>query len=359
MQKIAVVLMNLGAPEDTSGVKSFLYNLFYDRHIINLPNPWRYILAKFISWRRAPKTKDIYAFMGGGSPLVKLTKEQANKLKTRLRGDNHYEVFTHMRYTPPGNKEVIEQIQQFNPDGLILLPLYPQFSTATTASSFRNFYSEVSQQFPELKISAICCYPTEENFIMSQISRIKELINYNELEDLSNYRLLFSAHGLPESKIKNGDPYQEQIEKTAAEIKTNLARPELDSVICYQSRVGPVKWIGPTTEEEIKRTAKLGKNPIVLPIAFVSEHSETLVELDIEYKELATKLGIENFYRVPALGIETNYIDCLKKLCKKAEKNLASEENFYITPYKEELRCDKKHTGCLCNLKEESNGTIF
>ncbi len=359
MQKIAVVLMNLGAPEDCSGVKSFLYNLFYDRHIIDLPNPWRYLLAKFISWKRAPVTKDIYSFMGGGSPLVKLTREQANKLKMKLDSSSNYEVFIHMRYTPPGNKEVIEQLHDFKPDKLVLLPLYPQFSTATTASSIRSFYSSVNEEFPELPVSAICCYPSEDNFIFSQVSRITELLSYNNINDLSGYRLLYTAHGLPERKIKNGDPYKRQVEITAGEINKNLDRPELDTVICYQSRVGPLKWIGPSTEEEIKNTAKQGKGVILVPIAFVSEHSETLVELDIEYKELANNMGITNFYRVPALGIENNYIDCLKKLCKKAEKNFNKQENFNISPYKENSKCDKKFTGCLCNIKQEENGTIF
>ena len=189
-----------------------------------------------------------------------------------------------------------------------------------------------------IKTSTICCYPTDVLFIKSHSNEIKKKVN-----DLNNYKLIFSAHGLPEKNIKKGDPYQWQIEQSVKNIVKALDLKDLDWILSYQSRVGPLKWIGPSTDEVIIENSKQGKKIVLVPIAFVSEHSETLVELDIEYKELADKNGCKNYIRVPALGTNPDFINSLSNLVIKKEENKISE-NLY--PPK--IQCPNQFTKCPC-----------
>lgn len=303
--KKAVILFNLGGPDRLESVKPFLFNLFNDKAIIGLPQPFRTLLAKFISSKREKTAQEIYSHIGGKSPLLELTKEQAKALEAELGSD--YKVFICMRYWHPMSDETLAQVMNYAPDEIILLPLYPQYSLTTTDSSFKDWKSKNL----DIPTHEICCYPTEENFIEAHVDQLSGFVKQHP-----NARVLFSAHGLPEKIVAKGDPYPSQVNATAAAVAEKLGLQ--DWLVCYQSKVGPLPWIKPNTEDEIKRAGEEGKDVIITPIAFVSEHSETLVELDIEFKEIADEANVKNYIRVPALGTNQHYIKCLAELCKNA-----------------------------------------
>ena len=221
-----------------------------------------------------------------------------------------------MRCWHPRAKKVVNEVRSFNPEEIILLPLYPQFSASTSASSIQEWENICKINNYKIKTSTICCYPTDENFIKAHVVEINKKIN-----GINNYKLIFSAHGLPEKNIKKGDPYQWQVEQTVNEIVKYLNIQNLDWILSYQSRVGPLKWIGPSTDSVIIKNSKLGKQLIIVPVAFVSEHSETLVELDIEYKKLAFDNGCNKYIRVPALGVNDTFIESLSNLIINKDKN--------------------------------------
>lgn len=314
--KIAIVLFNLGGPDTQEAVQPFLFNLFNDPAIISVLNPLRWLLAKFISTRRAPIAKEIYQKMGGGSPLLPLTKNQAEALEKILTETWNAKVFICMRYWHPMSTEVAMQIKEYAPDQIIGLPLYPQYSTTTTASSFKDFKIALKREGVNVPISEVCCYPTHAGMMEAHANLIRP--SYVAASLHGKPRILFSAHGLPEKVIKAGDPYQWQVEKTSARIAALLGLKELDWQVCYQSRVGPLKWIGPSTIEEITRAGNNKTPLVVVPVAFVSEHSETLVELDIEYKHIADKAGVPFYTRVPALGDNPQFIKALAEICEQA-----------------------------------------
>ena len=323
--KKAVILFNLGGPDKLENVEPFLFNLFNDPAILNMPGFLRYPLAKFISKKRTPISKKIYTAIGGSSPILQLTNKQAEILEKKLNNNMQdiYKCFVVMRYWKPRAKTVLDIVKKFNPDEIILLPLYPQYSTSTSGSSIKEWNDICMENNYQKPSRTICCYPTETKFLNAHIS----LINH-ELKNLNNFKLIFSAHGLPEKNIKKGDPYQWQVEQSVNKISEQLNIPNLDWILSYQSRVGPLKWIGPSTEDEIIKSSKLNKTIVVVPIAFVSEHSETLVELDIEYKKLAEQNGCKNFVRVPALGSKHEFITSLANLVFKS--NLSEEKlDFY------------------------------
>jgi len=314
--KKAVILFNLGGPDKLENVEPFLFNLFNDPAIISVPSIFRYPLAKFISKRRAPIAKNIYREIGNKSPILELTQDQAKSLENNLLEKGDYKCFIVMRCWRPRASDVIKKVREYNPEEIILLPLYPQFSASTSGSSINEWNKMCEKENYKVKTKTICCYPTENNFIESHISLIKKAL---KILENNNFKLIFSAHGLPENKIKNGDPYQWQVEATVKEIMSKMKNENLDYTISYQSRVGPLKWIGPSTEEVIIKYSKEKRGIVIVPIAFVSEHSETLVELDIEYKKLAKKNGCNFYKRVPALGIEENFIKGLTALVLQQE----------------------------------------
>lgn len=325
-QRTAIVLFNLGGPDTQEAVEPFLFNLFYDPAIIRLPKPLRWLVAKLISRKRAPVAREIYAEMGGGSPILPNTMAQARALEAAL-GEGH-KCFIAMRYWKPRASEVVRQLAAYKPERVILLPLYPQFSSTTTASSVRELMAELMQQFewlnknwPEripVEFTTLWCYPLQEGFIRAQAALIRPLLE--EAARQGKPRLLLSCHGLPEKVVKAGDPYQWQCEQGAKAIAAALDWPELDWVNCYQSRVGPLKWIGPSTEEEVARAGADGVPVVVAPMAFVSEHSETLVELDIEYRKLAAEKGVPAYYRVPTVSTHPAFIEGLATLVRAALK---------------------------------------
>lgn len=314
--KLAIVLFNLGGPDHVTTIEPFLFNLFNDKAIISVPQPIRWLLAKYIALRRAPVAAEIYAHLGGKSPLLDLTRRQADALKEtvgqNLGSNVEVQTFISMRYWHPMSDECAKNVKEFNPDHVVLLPLYPQFSTTTTESSLKAWRKSAKKVGLKSKTSAICCYPKNEGFINAIVDNLRPQIE--ETCYLDKPRVLFSAHGLPKKIIDGGDPYQSQVEQTALAVVKKLNLPNLDWWVCYQSRVGPLEWIGPNTEDEIERAGREKIPLIIVPIAFVSEHSETLVELDIEYKEVATKSGVPSYMRTPAVGTHPSFIKGLSDL---------------------------------------------
>lgn len=316
--RVAVVLFNLGGPSSLEAVEPFLFNLFNDPAIIQVVQPMRWVLAKWISRQRAPIARDIYAKMGGSSPILGQSYNQASALKTALANHDgvHFETFVAMRYTAPRAADVVEQVRRYRPNRIVLLPLYPQFSTTTSRSSLREWH-RLAREI-KAPVATVCCYPKNEGFIAAQAALITESIA--SLAPNVRFRLLLSAHGLPERIVAAGDPYQAQVELTAKALVEKLARPQLDWRVCYQSRVGSLKWIDPSTDDEIKRAGAEGLAVVIAPIAFVSEHSETLVELDIEYAKLAAESGVINYVRVPAVGTHPSFIEGLASIVKEVAK---------------------------------------
>ena len=339
--KKAIVLFNLGGPDNLENVEPFLFNLFNDPAILNLPKIIRYPLAKFISNRRAPIARKIYQEIGGSSPILKLTKDQANSLENSLNSKQNnaeYRTFIAMRCWHPRASETMQEVKKFNPNEIILLPLYPQYSAATSGSSFLEWKDLANKNNLNIKTKIICCYPEDKKFISSHSKLIIE-----KIKNLKNFKLIFSAHGLPEKNIKKGDPYQWQIEQSVKRIINEINDTNIDFILSYQSRVGPLKWIGPSTEDVIVKNSKLNKHLVIVPIAFVSEHSETLVELDIEYEKLAKKNGCSNYTRIEALGVNENFIDGLSDL-------ILNKEDYKLTDslYPPKNRCPSNFTKCPC-----------
>lgn len=314
-RRIAVIVCNLGGPDGQAAVRPFLFNLFNDKAIIAAPQPVRFALALLISSLRAKGARANYALMGGGSPIVAQTRRQADaldaELAKRCAGKNlEIKTFLAMRYWRPDMRAAAQQAKDWGASEAVLLPLYPQFSTSTTGSSLAAW-----KRLSALPTRAVCCYPTEKHVIAAHVQAIKDA--WLKGGEPPAPRVLFSAHGLPQSIVDRGDPYPWQIAASVAAVCA-LLPAHWDKQICYQSRVGPLKWIGPSTEEALKQAAKDGQGVLLSPIAFVSEHVETLVELDHEYGALAKALGLPYYLRVPALGICEAFIAGLADICERA-----------------------------------------
>ena len=314
--KTAVVLFNLGGPDSLDAVRPFLRNLFSDPAIISLPNPLRWLIARLISSRRTKTAQAIYARIGGKSPLRELTEAQAGALEKTLGADHR--VFVAMRYWHPFADETAQAVKAYAPDRIVLLPLYPQFSRTTTGSSFKDWHRAAAAVDLSAPTAQVRDYPDHPAYVGALATQLRAALI--EARQRGPFRLLFSAHGLPKKVIDAGDPYQAQIERTAAAVVAALGADAeaLDWQVCYQSRVGPLEWIGPATDDEIKRAGGEKRGLVVVPIAFVSEHSETLVELDIEYRELADHAGVPFYIRVPALGTDVGFIAALADLVRRA-----------------------------------------
>jgi ferrochelatase len=313
--KLAVVLFNLGGPDGPDAVRPFLFNLFKDPAIIGLPAVARYPIAALIASRREKSAQANYAIMGGGSPLLPETQAQAKALEatlTAVRPDLTSKVFIAMRYWKPFAEETAKAVAAFAPDEIVLLPLYPQYSTTTTASSLKDWQGTYDGPG---RSRTVCCYPTVQGLVEAHAKAIAD--TWAKAGKPKKVRLLFSAHGLPEKVVLGGDPYQAQIEATAAAVAQHL--PELsDWRVCFQSRVGPMKWLAPSTEDEIRRAGAEGIGVLLTPIAFVSEHVETLVELDHEYEMVARQVGCAPYLRAPALGVAQGFIEALSGAALRA-----------------------------------------
>ena len=311
--KLAVVLFNLGGPDCPAAVRPFLFNLFKDPAIITLPFGIRHVLAWLIARGRAPVAREIYEKIGGSSPLLAGTKAQADALAAALVPfADEVKVGIAMRYWHPFSDQTAKELADWRPDRVVLLPLYPQYSGTTSGSSVKDWQRAAKKAGLSAPAQIVRSYPRLPGWVAAQVDLLREKLA--GLGESAPVRVLFSAHGLPKKFIEAGDPYQAEIEQGAKAIVATLGLPQLDWQICYQSRVGRLEWIGPSTDSEIERAGADGKGVVVLPIAFVSEHSETLVELDIEYAHLARQNGVPFYIRVPTVDTHPAFIQALAEL---------------------------------------------
>jgi len=324
MGRVGVLLLNLGGPDKLEDVGPFLYNLFSDPEIIRLPFRWlQKPLAWFIATRRTRTSQENYKQIGGGSPLRRITEAQGEALKEQLGYlGQEANIYVGMRYWHPYTEEAIAQLTQDNVEQLVILPLYPQFSISTSGSSFR-LLEKLWQEDPKLQpidYTVIPSWYKQPGYLQAMVELIAQELD--QFPNPNEVHVFFSAHGVPKSYVEEaGDPYQQEIEECTALIMQTLNRPNAHT-LAYQSRVGPVEWIQPYTEDALKELGAQGvKDLVVVPISFVSEHIETLQEIDIEYREVAEEAGIHNFRRVPAPNTHPVFINALAELVIDALKN--------------------------------------
>jgi ferrochelatase len=342
--RVAIVLFNLGGPDKPESVQPFLENLFRDPAILRVPGWIRPWLGRFIAKRRTPAATANYAILGGRSPLLELTEAQGRSLDEALAGEAaEYRCFVAMRYWHPLSDAAAKAVAAWGPDEVLLLPLYPQFSTTTTGSSIRAWDEAAKRARLKVPTTTLCCYHSDPGFAAATAAMVRTAYDQARAAqpEGQGLRILFSAHGLPESIVKQGDPYQWQVEQTVAKVVEHLGLDGLDYVTCYQSRVTPQKWIGPSTEAELERAAHDKVAVLVCPIAFVSEHSETLVELDVEYREEAEKFGVPGYFRVPAQNSDAGFIGALRDLVLRTRGETRS-----LCSFAGGRQCPKKFGDC-------------
>ncbi|HYZ23874.1 MAG TPA: ferrochelatase, partial [Rhodopila sp.] len=297
--RVAVVLFNLGGPDRPEAIRPFLLNLFKDPAILRVPFFIRPFLARVIARARLKPATENYAILGGKSPLLELTQAQAAALEAALP-EIEAKCFIAMRYWHPFSLEAARAVRAWKPDHVVLLPLYPQFSTTTTGSSLAAWREAAARVGLAARTTTLCCYYVDPAFIRATTALLAAAYDKARaaLPPDVPLRVLFSAHGLPEVIVTQGDPYRWQVEQTVAAVMQAWGS-SADHVICYQSRATPQKWIGPSTDAEVERAGKDKTAVLVVPIAFVSEHTETLVELDVEYRHLAERTGVPGYFRMP------------------------------------------------------------
>lgn len=340
-----MVLFNLGGPDAPDSVRPFLVNLFTDPAILRVPGVVRPLLGRLIAWRRTKPASENYAILGGRSPLLELTREQATALEDLLNAEGGVEAkcFIAMRYWHPMSAETAAAVKAWGPDEVVLLPLYPQYSTTTTGSSVLAWDAAARRAGLAAPTTTLCCFHSDPGFAAGTAAIVRRAWDEARaaLDPAVGLRVLFSAHGLPESIVKAGDPYQWQVERSVAEVVERLDLPGLDHVVCYQSRVTPQKWIGPSTEEELERAAHDKVAVLVVPIAFTSEHSETLVELDVEYREEAERMGVPGYFRAPAQNSDPAFISALAELVRRARGS-----GRELCSFAGARQCPKQHRDC-------------
>lgn len=309
-ETIGVILLNLGGPERLEDVEPFLFNLFSDRKIIRLsPFPF---LQKFIAGKiaksRAPKSQESYRLIGGGSPLKKITAEQGDALEKALSESGKFKVTMAMRYWQPFAGETLKELHKNNIRKIVALTLYPHYSVATTGSSLDDLREAAKDFSPGFEIAEIDAWPEQPDYVSCLAEAIqKGLAEFSE----GTVEVVYSAHSLPVKFIKEGDPYLDHIKKTIAAIEKITGK---NGHLCFQSRSGPVEWLKPSTPEMLEKLANEGcKKVLMVPVSFVSDHVETLYEIDIQYKELANDLGIE-LKRAESLNANPIFIAALKKM---------------------------------------------
>lgn len=398
--KLGVLLLNLGGPEKMKDVEGFLYNLFADPDIIRLPSflsilqkPIAYVIAK----RRAPKSSEAYESIGGGSPIVKYTQAQASKIESLLIEKGYdAKCYFAMRYWNPYTEEVLEQMKRDNINTIVIVPLYPQYSISTSGSSLKLlqeiFYKEPDNWGPDkVTHTVVPSWYFRPGYVKTMAKLIlDEMVKYSQNDMKEGLHVLFSAHGVPQSYIEAGDPYQRQIEECVSLISKEIAimleskndRPSeisesdaksliginhdhsnsikpLKIHLSFQSRVGPVQWLKPYTEEMLENLGNSGvKNLIVVPVSFVSEHIETLEEIDMEYKELAYECGIKNWRRVPALNTDQSFIDDMANLVIDALESPAMSLTESAAQEMGTSKGDKDFLFGISNTAEVINGRL-
>ena len=321
--RVAVVMFQLGGPDSQAAVEPFLYNLFCDPDIINFPGAFlaRKALAKLISTTRSKVVGQHYAEIGGGSPIRRLTEQQARALQETLRPHLNARTIVAMRYWHPDTAEAVAALESEPYDELVLLPLYPHYSFATTRSSLREWDRQYSAKLksksgPRPPVKLIDHFYDHPDYVAAIVERINSVLQ--EVPDPENVYLVFSAHGLPMTLVEKGDPYPQHIEQTVQLVR-QLGAWRNPHVLCYQSKVGPQKWLQPSLTGTIERLAKSGvKRMLVIPIAFLTEHIETLHEINIEARAEAEHLGVKDFYLMPALNDSPLLIRALADLVLRA-----------------------------------------
>lgn len=320
--RVAIVLFNLGGPDRPEAVRPFLLNLFRDPAILRVPFFVRPVLARIIARARVKPASENYARLGGKSPLLDLTAQQAKALEFALP-EFDTKCFIAMRYWHPFSEAAARAVKAWDPDEVVLLPLYPHYSTTTTGSSLTAWREAAAAVGLVKPVATLCCYYSDPAFVGSLAAIVRQHYDAarGKLARQVGLRVLFSAHGLPEVIVRRGDPYQFQVERTVEAVAARIGVAGLDYAVCYQSRATPQRWIGPSTEEEIERAARDGTAVLIVPVAFVSEHSETLVELDIEYREVAENLHVPGYFRVPAQNSDAGFIAALADLVRIARRH--------------------------------------
>jgi ferrochelatase len=328
----AVVLLNLGGPDSLDAVEPFLYNLFCDPFIIDLPLGFlfRKPLAWRISTKRTKEARHIYQQIGGKSPLLDLTQQQAQALERRLNEFGNYKVVIAMRYWHPFTAEAMQQVRACGATSMVLLSLYPQYSRTTTTSSLAEWKRLAPKHgVDKIPTRIIPSYHTDANYITAVAENLQRCLQENWQPNETTPHILFSAHGVPVSVIERGDPYQMQIEETVRLVMEAI-RHSHPHIICYQSKVGRAEWLRPSTEDTIKNLAAKGvKDMLVVPIAFVSDHSETLYELDILLRGVAEKAGVKTYVRMPSLNSSPRFINALAELVRKKMKKQEDELSLF------------------------------
>ena len=338
-RRVAIVLFNLGGPDRPDAIRPFLVNLFSDPAILRVPGFVRPFLARYIARARLKPATENYALIGGRSPLLALTRQQAVALEAALP-EFAAKCFIAMRYWHPFSDAAARAVRAWKPDEVVLLPLYPQYSSTTTGSSLTAWREAAAQTGLVARTTTLCCYPTDPAFAEATAALARTACDQARaaLPTGVKLRVLFSAHGLPEAIVRRGDPYQWQVEQTVAAVLAAWDPPPRDWVICYQSRATPQQWIGPGTDAEVERAGRERVAVLVVPIAFVSEHTETLVELDVEYRDLARRVGVPGYYRVPTQNTDPGFIaalaglvrrslGCASRLCSHAGGRICPEQH--------------------------------
>ncbi len=317
--RVAIVLFNLGGPDRPEAIAPFLRNLFRDPAILSVPWPLRPLLARRIVRARLGPANVSYAHLGGCSPLLGWTERQASMLVAALP-ELDARAFVAMRYWHPLTAEVVRAVAEWDPDEVVLLPLYPQFSTTTTGSSLKAWRDAAVAEGLAKETRSICCWYADPGFVASLAAILRQSLAEARaaLPPATAVRVLFSAHGLPERIVRAGDPYRMQVEATMGAVMAALGADAPAARLSFQSRATPERWLKPATEEEIRRAGAERTALVVVPIAFVSEHSETLVELDIDYRRLAEEAGVPAFFRAPTPCIEPLFITALAGLVRQA-----------------------------------------
>jgi len=339
--KTAIVLFNLGGPDGPESVKPFRVNLFSDKAIIRAPIFIRFWLARLIAASSAKAAAENYARMGGKSPLLELTTQQAMALQDKLGGEA--KCFIAMRYWHPFASEAARAIKAYDPDRIVLLPLYPQFSTTTTGSSLSDWHEAAAAAGLVKPTTTICCYYDDPDYNTAIAALVDQGIADAKahLAPGIKLRLLFSAHGLPESIITAGDPYQAEVEASVAQVMARLQDQDVEHLVCYQSRATPQKWLTPSTIEAIEEAGRDQVAVLLVPIAFVSDHIETLVELDIENRELAEENHVPGYFRAPVPNSDPAFISALASLVRRA---IAHGDG--MCSHIPGRACDEKHKDC-------------
>eukprot|EP00903_Cladosiphon_okamuranus_P016915 g15593.t1 len=380
--KLGVLLLNLGGPERPEDVQPFLYNLFADPDIIRLPKMVRWLqapIASVLAARRAPRSKSAYESIGGGSPIVSWTNAQAKAIAAQLevKGLSGTKCYVGMRYWHPFTEAALEAIEKDGVNALVILPLYPQFSISTSGSSLRVLNEEFTrrpEQWGQKKVvhTVVPSYHDRPGYVNAMANLIaREVAEYTPEQRMEGVQVLFSAHGVPKSYIDAGDPYKAQIESCVKLISEKVdginaeggpgAKPGSSGAaaggvtyhLSYQSRVGPVEWLQPYTDAKIHELADNGcKNLVVVPVSFVSEHIETLEEIDMEYREVAEEAGITNWRRVPALNTDPAFIEDMADMVVEALAlpTLTVSEAFTRN------NCDRKEADLLEKILEGTLG---